>query len=91
MNTTFMTHGANLPVRGPFTPSPAAQDKMCTAIYSATVGTGACNTPVKFMPATPLQPNTNYTVLMVCGITCGAGNACAGGLTCNTADMSCRP
>jgi hypothetical protein len=89
MNTTFTTNAQSVP--GPLTPDPALQNGKCTAIYSATVGTAACDTPVNITPAPPFQPNTNYTTLMVCGITCGAGNTCAGGLTCNTADMSCRP
>jgi len=85
---TFMTDAQNQP--GPFTPDPATQDAMCTAIFTGAVGTAECSVPVNITPALPLQPNTNYTASFACGIACGAGNACPGSLTCNTQIMQCR-
>ncbi len=90
-SATFMTNGATPPVPGPLTPDPSAQNGMCTAIFTGDVGTASCNTPVNLMPAhNPLMANTTYTVLVACGITCGAGNACPGDLTCDTTTMSCN-
>ena len=91
-SSTFMTNGATPPVPGAFNPDPTTQNGQCTAIFTGTAGTAACNTPANLTPAhNPLMANTTYTVLFACGIQCGAGNTCPGDLTCNTASMSCQP
>jgi hypothetical protein len=78
-------------VPGAFTPDPAAQDAMCAAAYTGTVGTGACTFPFDLMPQhIPLMANTTYTVKFGCGVQCGAGNTCPSGLTCVTQIMQCR-
>ncbi len=81
-SATFMTNAQNQP--GPLTPDPAAQNAMCTAIYTGTVGTAVCAVPVNRTPTGALAPNTTYTVVVTCGIQCGTGNTCPGNLTCNT-------
>lgn len=89
---TFMTNAQGQP--GVPTPNPVMQDGMCTPIYTGSIGVAQCNTLVNIMPAPQggvFQPNTSYTFVAVCGIACGAGNTCPGGLTCNTAAMRCQP
>ncbi len=88
-SATFMTNAQSQP--GPLTPDPSTQNAVCTGIYTGSVGTAACSVPVNQQPAGALQPNTNYTVAVVCGIQCGAGNACPTGLTCNTQLNTCAP
>jgi len=89
MNATFMTDAQS--VGGAITPNPSTQDAVCTAAYTGTIGTAACNSPFGLTPAhTMLMPNTTYTVQYACGITCGANNACPTGLTCNATIQQCR-
>jgi hypothetical protein len=85
----FTTNAQSQP--GPLSPDPATQDAMCTAIYTGTVGTAACAIPANQMPSGALMPNTTYTVVVACGIRCGANNACPSGLTCNAQSMLCTP
>ncbi len=79
-------------------PTAAPQVMKCTSIYHGTAASGVCNQIIaggQFMwmpPDTPPKNGTSYTGLnMACGIACGAGNTCDGGLTCNAQTMTCVP
>jgi hypothetical protein len=84
----FKTDAAKTP--GMFTDTTADNPK-CAAIFTGTVGTAECTEIVNVKPAPPLVANTTYTFDAACGIVCGAGNTCPGGLTCDTTTMLCNP
>jgi hypothetical protein len=86
---TFMTDAMSQPTN--VNPDPTTQNATCTAIYSGTTGSGACEAFVNIMPAPPLQANMNYTFAAACIVKCGAGNTCPSGLTCDTQVMWCKP
>jgi hypothetical protein len=99
-NGTFMTNNANPPQPTNIQPADlTAQNAQCVGLYQGpAIGTPSC-TPgsggILFnrMPTGALQPNTNYTYQVACGIGCGTGGACPAPLTCNTAAgaMFCQP
>ncbi|MGE0867057.1 MAG: hypothetical protein AB7P03_00740 [Kofleriaceae bacterium] len=82
-SASFMTDGMAIP--GPFTPNPTTQNGACQAVFSGSVGAAVCGVPHSLMPNETLKPNKPYTVAFACGISCGAGDACPTGLTCNSA------
>lgn len=92
INGTMMTNAQAQVASVTPDPRAPAQSGICTAIFMGTVGAAGClNLVGGFLPAdNPLQPNKQYTnVDLVCGIACGAGNTCPGGLTCTNAQ--CGP
>jgi len=97
-NGTFMTNGATPPAPTNVMPADLTQQNAtCAGIYAGpAVGTPSCSPGqggVLFgrAPAGDLQPNTNYTFKLACGIGCGPNNTCPGTLTCNTSLNVCIP
>lgn len=89
MANSFMTDAQSQPKN---LPSGMANDGVCAGIYTGgTEGVPKCDIIVNLNPAdNPLKPNKTYTFDYVCGIDCGAGNTCPGGLTCDTTQMTCH-
>lgn len=86
----------NMPnAQGQFPRPPTTTDAACVAQFSGTVGTPICGVVLSntLQPPVPQgqQPNpqTTYTYDAACIITCGAGNACPTGLTCQSG--ACLP
>jgi hypothetical protein len=90
-NGTFMTDVNSVPTPDPFI-ALAAKDPACVAAYSGgPSGVAKCDVIVNLDPVPPLKPSTNYKFLGVCGIDCGPGNTCPGGLTCDAMSQVCNP
>jgi hypothetical protein len=69
----------------------SASDGTCVSAYTGGAsGLAKCDVIANVTPDDrPLKPSTPYMYIGVCGIDCGTGNTCPGGLTCNT--MSTPP
>jgi len=64
---------------------PAPNQGACTAAFTASVGTPACALLLGgYQPAdNPMMANKAYTMITIeCAISCGTGNTCPTGLTC---------
>jgi hypothetical protein len=73
---------------------PASSTAACTAIFDGSAGTAACATFLTTSFAPPLTgprpaADTAYTADVMCGIRCGTGNTCPGGLRCT--NQFCQP
>ncbi len=86
-NGTFMTN-AQSQVTNLQPTDLTAQNQVCVTAYVGPTAAPSC-TPgsggviINRMPTGALQPNTNYTYQIACGLGCSrAAPACPGGLTC---------
>lgn len=94
MDGTFMTDADSMLVPASFNPNPTSRDSVCQGLYTGdAMGTPTCSALTARTPAGNLMPSTTYTFSMACEISCGAGNTCPAGLTCNTdpAILACTP
>jgi hypothetical protein len=94
MDGTFMTNAQSQPDPASFMPNPTTRDSVCQGIYTGDAsGVPSCSALTARTPTGALGPNMTYTFSLACEISCGAGNTCPGGLTCNTDPniMACTP
>lgn len=91
---TFMTNNATPVGIASFNPDPSTKNGDCAALYTGgSSGVPTCSALTARTPTGALVANTTYTFSMACEISCGAGNTCPAGLTCNTdpAIQACTP
>ena len=92
MNGSFMTDAQAMPVAASFNPNPTTKDATCVALYTGGAqGTPTCSALTRRVPTGNLAANTTYMFDMACEVSCGTGNTCPAGLTCDTNFMSCVP
>ena len=94
MDGTFMTNAQSQVDPASFNPNPTTRDSVCAGLYTGDAsGVPSCSALTARTPAGALMASTTYTFSMACEISCGAGNTCPGGLTCNTDPniMACTP